>query len=101
MGEVMEHCDCSFPHPRGFIQSSRFAGSGDSGRDHVSICMDCGKIHVVGDRNGQHFHISFHICMPDHLAVVGKYAALLEGDAEAGWEIVEAPICSMGHDTKG
>jgi hypothetical protein len=78
---MAESCTCEFPVPRSFIQSSRFSGEHDHGRDHVSICLNCGKIHVIGDRNGQHFHVSFHIYMPDQLEAVGKYAKLLEEDS--------------------
>lgn len=69
-------CDCA--GRRGFIESMRFSGDHDHGRHQVWICMQCGKIHVTGERNGQHFDVSFHLYMPEHLAVVGKFAKELE-----------------------
>ena len=73
---MAEYCWCK--GPRGFIQSGRFSGDSGSGREHVSICLECGKIHVVGARNGEHFDIAFHVIMPEHLAVIGKFAKSLE-----------------------
>lgn len=73
---MSEYCFCN--GKRSFIQSGRFAGDSGSGHDHISICLQCGKIHVVGSRNGEHFHISFHVYMPDQLAAIGQFAKSIE-----------------------
>ena len=73
-----EYCDCKVK--QGFIGSGRFLGDHETGREYIYVCLNCGRIHVIGERNGQHFHISFHITIPEHLEAIKKWVDYVNED---------------------
>jgi len=72
------YCNCEFPKRRSFIESGRFNGEHEVGRHNVSICLNCGRIHVHTYKNGQHFSVAFHIVLPQQVAAIQRYIDYLE-----------------------
>lgn len=49
------------------------AGDGFSWREDVSLCLDCGEIHVSSTKNGEHFSIRFGLSCDDHIRAAAHY----------------------------
>ncbi len=77
---LSESCYCEFPTPRGFIGSGSHNGKDDVGRYHVSICMNCGRIHVQGMQNGEWFNVSFNIVLDEQVAAIQRYIDYLRSE---------------------
>ncbi len=82
------NCDMSMRWA--FIQSGRFSGEHGSGRDFVSICLDCGKIKVSGDRDFKAFTVEIRIVLPEQVEAIERGMAYINQEETRTEKIEEA-----------
>lgn len=85
--------DCKHEGERGFsfLQSSRFSGEYGSGRDEAYLCLTCGKIRIVGDRDFKHFEVEIRISLPEQAEAVSRWVEYITGE-ETREERIESAI---------
>lgn len=48
-------------------------GGGETWRENVALCLECGQLSVSATRNGQHFNVQFGLNCDQHLRAAARY----------------------------
>lgn len=63
-----------------FVEGSNWSGDSSHGRYNVYICLDCGKIRVVGNSDGWPYKVEFTLETDTAVKAAGKWRALLAAE---------------------